>query len=156
MRVFTVLHWLLRVQVLLGVVEYIGLFAGFAWPPQVWAAHKMIALVVPVIALFAFHRSAWGRAGRPAPLLQPRVRVVARFALLAPLAIGLCFGTGVLFGRGWVTVHVVVAIGALAAIERAIADLRRRRATIAGGDGTPDRTPPVAARASLQTRGTTK
>jgi hypothetical protein len=124
MRTFVLLHWLLRVQVILGLVQFAGLFVGFAWPPVVWSAHRVIALVAPAVALVAFRPGAWASAGRAAPRFGPGVRVVARFALLAPLALGLCFSTGLLFSRGWVAVHIALAIAALFVIERAIADLR--------------------------------
>ena len=53
--------------------------------------------------------------------------MAARFALLAPLALGLCFSTGLLFGRGWVAVHIGLAIAAMYVIERATADLHPPR-----------------------------
>lgn len=117
MRTLVLLHWLLRAQVLLGVGEFIGLYAGFAWPPPVWMAHRVIALVAPAVALFAFRRSAWESAGGPAPRFGPGVRVAARFALLAPLALGLCFSTGVLGGIGWISAHVGIAIAAIFVVE---------------------------------------
>jgi hypothetical protein len=119
MRLLTLLPWLLRVQVMLGLVQFIGMFAGFAWPPPVWAAHRVIALVAPAVALFAFRRSAWTREGRTAPRFAPGVRVAARFALLAPLALGLCFSIGLLWGRGWAAGHIAVAIAAMMVIEQA-------------------------------------
>jgi hypothetical protein len=144
MRPLVLLPWLLRVQVILGLVQFVGLFAGFAWPPRVWAAHRVIALVAPAVALVAFRRSVWERAGRPAPRFGPGVRVAARFALLAPLALGLCFSTGLLFGRGWVTVHIGLAIAAMYVIERATADLHppRVRPRVATPErlGAPDAT----------------
>lgn len=141
MRTLVLLHWLLRVQVVLGVVEFVGLYAGFAWPPPVWAAHRVIALVAPAIALVAFRRSAWRSAGRLAPRFGPGIRVAARFALLAPLALGLCFSTGVLGGRGWIAGHVALAIAAILVVERATTNLRRTRV--------------ATARASIQTEGAT-
>ena len=123
MRALSLLPWLLRVQVLLGLVQFVGMFAGFAWPPPVWAAHRVIGLVLPAVAIIAFRPSAWERAGRPAPRFVPGVRVAARFALLAPLGLGLCFGTGLVGGRGWVTVHIGLAIAAMLVIERATAAL---------------------------------
>jgi len=127
MRTLVLLPWLLRVQVILGLVQFVGLFAGFGWPAPVWAAHRVIALVAPAVALVAFRRSAWERAGRPAPRFQPGVRVAARFALLAPLALGLCFSTGLLGGRAWVAFHIGVAIAAMLVIERATAGLHGAR-----------------------------
>ena len=127
MRPLVLLPWLLRVQVILGLVQFAGLFAGFAWPPRVWAAHRVIALVAPAVALIAFRRSAWERAGRPAPRFGPGLRVAARFALLAPLALGLCFTTGLLFSRWWVAGHIGLAIGAMLVIERATAQLHPPR-----------------------------
>jgi len=127
MGILVLLHWLLRVQVLLGVVQFVGLYAGFAWPPPVWMAHRVIALVAPAVALVAFRRSAWRSAGRLVPRFGPGVRVAARFALLAPLALGLCFSTGVLFGRGWIVGHIALAIAAILVVERATAALRRAR-----------------------------
>ena len=121
MRSLLLLPWLLRSQVIVGLVQFIGLFVGFAWPPPVWSAHRLIAVVAPAVALFAFRRSAWTSAGRPAPLFTPGVRVAARFALLAPLALGLCFSTGVLGGRRWIVFHIALAIGAMMIIERATA-----------------------------------
>ena len=121
MRIFSLLQWLLRIQVMLGLVQYVGMFAGFAWPPQVWMGHRVIALVAPAVALVAFRRDGWRGPGRIAPLFEPAVRVSARFALFAPLALGLFFSTGVLGGRAWVTVHIAVAIAALLVIERASA-----------------------------------
>jgi hypothetical protein len=146
MRALSLLPWLLRVQVVLGLVQFVGMFAGFAWPPPVWAGHRVIALVAPVVAFVAFRRGAWERAGRPAPFFAPGVRVAARFALLAPLALGLCFSAGLLGGRGWVTVHIGIAIAAMAVIERATAELapdaRVRRVatptTISAGGRTDD------------------
>jgi len=132
MNAISLLPWLLRVQVLLGLVQFVGLFAGFAWPSPVWAAHRVIALVAPALALVAFRRSAWEAAGRPTRLFRPGARVAARFALMAPLALGLCFSTGMLGGRGWVTVHIALAIGAMLVIERATVELQRPRA------GSPD------------------
>ena len=119
MRTLILLPWLLRVQVILGLVQFIGMFVGFAWPPPVWALHRLIALVAPAVALFAFRRSAWTSDGRTAPRFGPGVRVAARFALLAPLALGLCFSTGLLWGRGWAAVHIALAIAAMMVIERA-------------------------------------
>jgi hypothetical protein len=127
MRTLALLPWLLRIQVVLGLVQFVGLFAGFAWPPSVWAAHRVIALVAPVVALVAFRRSVWESAGRPAPRFGPGVRVAGRFALLAPLALGLCFSTGLLGGRGWAVGHIGLAIAAMLVIERATADLHRPR-----------------------------
>jgi len=126
MSLLSLLPWLLRVQVILGLVQFVGLFVGFAWPPAVWAGHRIIALVAPAVALVAFRRSAWGSAGRPAPPFVPGLRVAARVALLAPLALGLCFSTGLLGGRGWVAVHIGLAIAAMFVIERATADLHHR------------------------------
>jgi hypothetical protein len=119
MRALVLLPWLLRVQVILGLVQFVGLFVGFAWPPPVWAAHRLIAVVAPAVALFAFRRSAWTSAGRPAPRFRPGVRVAGRFALLAPLALGLCFSTGLLWGRWWIAGHIALAIAAMMVIERA-------------------------------------
>jgi hypothetical protein len=119
MRTLILLPWLLRVQVILGLVQFIGMFVGFAWPPPVWALHRLIALVAPALALFAFRRSAWTSGGRTAPRFGPGVRVAARFALLAPLALGLCFSTGLLWGRAWAAVHIALAIAAMMVIERA-------------------------------------
>jgi hypothetical protein len=119
MRTLALLPWLLRGQVILGLIQFIGMFVGFAWPPPVWAAHRVIALIAPAMALFAFRRSAWTSAGRTAPRFGPGVRVAARFALLAPLALGVCFSTGLLWGRGWATVHIALAIAAMKVIERA-------------------------------------
>jgi len=119
MRALVLLPWLLRIQVILGLVQFIGLFVGFAWPPPVWAVHRVIALVAPAVALFAFRRSAWTSAGRTAARFEPGVRVAARFALLAPLALGLCFSTGLLWGRWWIAGHIALAIAAMVVIERA-------------------------------------
>ena len=142
MRILALLRWLLRIQVILGLVQFIGLFVGFAWPQPVWALHRVIALVAPAVALFAFRRSAWTSAGRMAPRFQPGVRVTARFALLAPLALGLCFSTGLLFGRGWVAGHIGLAIAAMLVIERATAELHpprvRPRVATAERLGAPD------------------
>jgi hypothetical protein len=119
MRTLILLPWLLRVQVILGLVQFIGMFAGFAWPPPMWAVHRLVALVAPAMALVAFRRSAWTSAGRTAPRFGPGVRIAARFALLAPLALGLCFSTGLLWGRAWVAGHIALAIAAMMVIERA-------------------------------------
>jgi hypothetical protein len=139
MRTLVLLHWLLRVQVILGLVEFVGMFAGFIWPPPVWAAHRAIALVAPALALVAFRRGAWGRAGRPALRFGDGMRVAARFALLAPLALGLCFSTGALGGRGWAAAHIAIAIAAIVVVERATDGLRRARAATAEGSEEPDR-----------------
>lgn len=155
MRILVLLHWLLRVQVILGVVEFVGLYVGFAWPPTIWAAHRVIALVAPAVALVAFRPSAWRSAGRLAPRFRPGVRVAARFALLAPLALGLCFSTGVLFGRGWVAGHVGLAIAAIFVVERATAELRRARVATPDGPGESDRPSSVGA-PIIQTGGTTR
>ena len=72
MRTLILLPWLLRVQVILGLVQFIGMFVGFAWPPPVWALHRLIALVAPALALFAFRRSAWTSGGRAAATRDPR------------------------------------------------------------------------------------
>lgn len=132
MRTLVLLPWLLRVQVILGLVQFIGSFVGFAWPPPIWAVHRLIALVAPAVALVGFRRSAWTSAGRMAPRFRPGVRVAARFALLAPLALGLCFSTGLLYGRGWIAGHIALAIAAMMVIERAT-----RAATDASGARTP-------------------
>jgi hypothetical protein len=130
MRLLRILRPLLRIQVLLGLVQYVGLFLGFAWPSRVWALHRVIGLIVPAVALIAFRRGAWSSTGRPqlGPF-EPGVRVAARFALLAPLALGLCFGAGVVGGLGWITVHIGLAVAALYAIERAATDLFARVVT---------------------------
>ena len=137
MRTLMLLNWLLRAQILLGLVQFVGLFAGFAWPPPVWMAHRVIALVTPLVALVGFRRSAWPNAGRPAPRVGPGVRVAARFALLAPLALGL-FSTGRLGGRWWIAGHVALAVVAIRLIERATADFRRLRVTGPDVPGEPD------------------
>jgi hypothetical protein len=128
MRTLPILGWLLRLQVVLGLVQFVGLFVGFAWPAHVWAMHRVIAVVAPAVALFAFRRRAWRTADGSAPeAFEPGVRVAARFALLAPLALGLCFSTGVVGGIGWIAVHIGLAIAALVVIERAGTDLERAR-----------------------------
>jgi hypothetical protein len=127
MRVLPILRWLLRIQVVLGLVQFAGLFFGFAWPPRVWAVHELIGLLLPVVALVAFGSGAWRRDGSPALApFEPGVRVAARFALLAPLALGLCFAAGVVGGIAWITVHIGLAVAALFLIERAAADLGAR------------------------------
>ncbi|HEX6536244.1 MAG TPA: hypothetical protein VF041_16755 [Gemmatimonadaceae bacterium] len=145
MRALPLLHWLLRFQVILGVVQFIGLFAGFAWPPSVWMAHRVIALVAPAVAIVAFRRSAWGGVERPAPRFGPGLRVAARFALLAPLALGLCFSVGVLGGRGWAAGHVAIAIAAILVVGRGAAGLQRARVDSAEGPMPPDRPTAVGA-----------
>ena len=139
MRTLSLLNWLLRVQVVLGLVKFFGPYAGFAWPPTVWMAHRVIAVVAPTVAFVAFRRGAWGPFGQPASRRRPRVRVAARLALLAPLALGLCFSAGVLHGRAWGAVHIGVAVAALMVIERAAADFHRARADAAGRAAWPDR-----------------
>ncbi|HEU4628789.1 MAG TPA: hypothetical protein VFS08_03560 [Gemmatimonadaceae bacterium] len=145
MRILVLLHWLLRVQVILGLVQFVGLFVDFAWPAPVWAGHRLIALVAPAVALVAFRRGAWAPDGRPAPRLGPAVRVAARFALLVPLALGLCFSTGRLGGRGWVAVHVAIAVAAIAVVARASAELHRARVAAPEPSGAADRPSGVGA-----------
>jgi hypothetical protein len=130
MRLLPTLRLLLRVQVVVGLVQYVGLFVGFAWPTSVWALHRVIALVAPAVAVVAFRRGAWSSTGLPALRpFEPGVRVAARFALLAPLALGVCFSVGVVGGLGWITAHVALAIAALFVIERATTELRARVTT---------------------------
>jgi hypothetical protein len=152
MRTLVLLNWLLRVQIVLGIVQFVGMYVGFSWPPPIWAAHRVIALAALAVALVAFRRSAWQSDGRLPPHFRPGLRVAARVVLLAPLALGLCFATGMLGGRGWIAGHVALAVVAIRVIERATAELGRMRLASAAGA----RGPGAGFRTSkIQTGGTT-
>ena len=53
------------------------------------------------------------------PGVERDARAIPAVALLAPLALGLCFSTGLLWGRWWVAGHIALAIAAMMVIERA-------------------------------------
>jgi len=115
-----ILRLLLYVQVLLGL----GRFAGLVTNPRLWETHSSIGFVITALALIALRP----RPGVPASGL----RTAARFAPLAPLALGLAMYQGMVGGTPVVILHMALGLAAVGLIEAAAA---RERRALAGGSG---------------------
>lgn len=119
-------------QFLLGLFRSLPVVLGvggnwIAWimNERIWETHISLGVLIAVLALIAL---------RPHPRLHgDRMRTMARFAPLLPLATGLLLwqgviassGTGVV--RGFIILHIILGIASLGLIEMASA--RQRRAS---------------------------
>jgi hypothetical protein len=102
-------------QILLGLARFFAPFLGWNLPASVWRIHPVLGVGIAGAVLIVL---------RPRPRGVPTVsRRIARFAPLAPLALGLAIAFGLRLDAGLVALHMVVGITALSIVDRALKHL---------------------------------
>ena len=102
-------------QILLGLARFFVPFLSWNLPASVWRIHPVLGIGIAVAVLIVL---------RPRPGGVPTVsRRIARFAPLAPLALGLAITFGLRLDAGLVVLHMVLGITALGIVDRALKHL---------------------------------
>lgn len=115
-------HWVVRTlqaammtQILLGLARFFAPFLGWSLPASVWPIHPLLGVGIAVATMIVL---------RPRPGGVPTVsRRIARFAPLAPLALGLALAFGLRLGAGLAPLHMVLGLTALGIVDRALKHL---------------------------------
>lgn len=103
----------LYAQVLLGL----GRFFGMVTNPRVWEGHMSLGALIVVLALLGL---------RPHPKVgDDPIRNVARFAPVIVLLTGAFILSGVVPGRGFVVLHMILGLLTVGLVERSAARQRR-------------------------------
>lgn len=111
------LLWILRLALYLTFSLGIGRFLGFLPGRGVWELHIVLGVVIAILALIAL---------RPLPARPgDRLRLVARFFPLLPLALGLALLFKLVGGTPVVLIHLVLGIATIGLVEAAAARQRR-------------------------------
>lgn len=102
-------------QILLGLARFFAPFLGWSLPAPVWPIHPVLGVGIAVAVMIVL---------RPRPGGVPTVsRRIARFAPLAPLALGLAMAFGLRLGPGLAPLHMVVGLTALGIVDSALKHL---------------------------------
>jgi len=102
-------------QILLGLARFFAPFLGWSLPASVSPIHPLLGVGIAVAVMIVL---------RPRPGGVPTVsRRIARFAPLAPLALGLAIAFGLRLGAGLAPLHMVVGLTALGIVDRALKHL---------------------------------
>lgn len=102
-------------QILLGLARFFAPFAGWSLPASVWPIHPLLGVGIAVAVMIVL---------RPHPGGVPTVsRRIARFAPLAPLALGLAMAFGLRLGAALAPLHMVVGLTALGIVDSALKQL---------------------------------
>ncbi|HUG85869.1 MAG TPA: hypothetical protein VMM13_15000 [Euzebya sp.] len=104
-------------QIVLGLARFLTPFVGWQLPHAIWRLHPVLGVSIAVAVLIVL---------RPRPGVIPTVRRrIARFAPLAPLALGLAMGLGIGLrsGTAVVALHMVIGVTALGVVDNALKHL---------------------------------
>lgn len=112
-----ILLWILRILLYIQLVLGLARFSGLLVNQRIWESHITLGVVIAVLALVALRPLA----GVP----STGVRVLARFAPLVPLALGLGFLFNLIGGLPLVVLHMALGIGTIGLVEAAAAQQRR-------------------------------
>lgn len=136
MPVLRVLQAVMMLQILLGLWRFLATYTDLLVQPVIWVVHPLLGIGIAVAALTIF---------RPRRGVSPtRLWTAARYLALAPLALGLSMGYGLV--RGWPAVgaHMVLGLTALGVIDSVIKQEGRRRSeATARPEASAERTPTV-------------
>jgi len=116
MSPISLLRAALTVQVLLGLLRFLGPYAGVGIDKRIWVVHPVLGITIAVGAIWLFRR----RTDVPAT----PARTAARFVALAPLLLGLASLAGVASGLVLVLTHMGLGLAAIKVIDIAVEEQR--------------------------------
>ncbi|HEY8338491.1 MAG TPA: hypothetical protein VIK95_01415 [Egibacteraceae bacterium] len=101
----------LYVQVALGLARFGLPYVGVAVPDAVWTVHPLLGVTIAVTALVVF---------RPGARRPARPLLLARYAPLAPLALGIALLLGGIRGLPAVVAHMLLGFIAVELVGKGI------------------------------------